>query len=385
MSRIVTLVAALLLALSTAVGQTGGEVEFREDHPREYVVQPGDTLWDIAAKFLVRPWEWPAVWQANPEIFDPHLIYPGDVISLVFLGDRPMLARRSPEIRREPADAINTIPLDAIEPFLNNARIVDEDTFENLPHVVANDEQRMMAASTDHVYVRGLDDASAGDLVAVAQVNHVYYDTTPKNGDRRTHRARIAKRAGDQFSSVDRAPGRIWGAFRRRDWPVIGYELWDAATARVIKTGDPAILELLDGELEVRPGDRVLPIDPYQHDPYFSPRAMDQVPEGAEVVALSQSYFGIGHYQIAALNIGADDGVEPGHTFSTFTPGEEIRDHYASPKFREERGNRVELPAVHSGRMMVFRTFDRVSYALVLEGGREVRRNDELRHPDEFL
>lgn len=385
MSRIVTLVAALLLALPIVADQTPGEVEFREDHPREYVVQPGDTLWDIAAQFLVRPWEWPTVWQNNPDIFDPHLIFPGDIISLEFLGDRPMLVRRSPEIRREPADAITTIPLDAIEPFLNNARIVDEDTFENLPHVVANYDQRIIAASNDYVYVRGLDHASPGDQVAVAQLNYVYYDTTPKNGDRRMHRARIAKHPGDRFPSHDRAPGRIWGAFRREDWPVIGYELWDAATARVVKTGDPAVLELLDGELEVRPGDRVLPIDPYQHDPYFSPRAMDRVPEGAEVVALSQSYFGVGHYQIVALNVGADDGVEPGHTFSAFTAGEEIRDGYASREFREERGSRVELPAMHSGRMMVFRTFDRISYALVLEGEREVRRNDELRHPDEFF
>lgn len=384
MSRVVLLIAALLLALSTVAGETG-DIEFREDHPREYVVQPGDTLWDIAAKFLVRPWEWPAVWQANPEIFDPHLIFPGDVISLVFLGDRPMLVRRSPEIRREPADAVTTIPLDAIEPFLRNARIVDEDTFQNLPYVVANQDQRRIVASTDYVYVRGLENVRQGDVVAVAQINHVYYDTTGKNGERGVHRARLVKRSGDRYSSLDRAPGRIWGAFRHEDWPVIGYELWDAATARVIKPGDPAIVELLDAELEVRPGDRILPVDPYEHDPYFAPRAMDRVPDGAEVIALSQSYFGTGHYQIVALNIGAADGVQPGHTFSGFTPGEAIRDPYMSREARKEHGSRMELPAVHSGRMMVFRTFDRISYAIVLEGEREVRQNDELRHPDEFF
>jgi len=127
LKKLLAVCAAALLTLTTyAVA-----VDLRDDHPETYVVQKGDTLWDIAARFLKQPWLWPEIWQANPQIENPHLIYPGDEISLAYLGGKPQLSvrRLSPEIRRTALDAVPTVPLAEIESFLRNLRIIDEDTY----------------------------------------------------------------------------------------------------------------------------------------------------------------------------------------------------------------------------------------------------------------
>src|SRR5688572_20546473 len=124
--------AALLTVATYAIA-----AELRGDHPDTYVVKRGDTLWDISARFLKRPWLWPEIWQANPQIKNPHLIYPGDVISLAYL-DR-VAAQVKPGPRQEAP--ISGIPLSDIEPFLKNLRVVDE--FEHLPYVVGLEEDRL--------------------------------------------------------------------------------------------------------------------------------------------------------------------------------------------------------------------------------------------------
>ncbi len=395
MKRLLITMAILCLALSVQAQQ----VELREDHPREYIVQQGDTLWDIASQFLTQPWQWPAIWQANPQVDNPHLIYPGDRISLEFIGGEPRLVvdstrRLSPEVRREAIEGpISTIPYDAIDPFLRHPRIISNEELSGLPYVVANLEQRTVAGPGDRTYVRGLEDARVGQEVVVARLTYQFEDRSEPNGDMRLRRNRI-RPGGGAVPSSERPSGRVWqttfGRMARFDYPVIGYEMWEAARARVVQTGDPAILELTDGRREVMAGDYILPVDYHVYDPNFHPRAMATAPESARVLTVSEAYYGVGHYQIVAVSVGTADGVEPGHTFSAFRVGETIRDEQQYPVRARvtggtARSTHVDLPDEYAGQVMVFRPFERISYAIVLDGARAIRPDDRLFHPDRRL
>jgi len=389
---------AIVLAAFTVQAQ---DVELREDHPREYVVQEGDTLWDIAGRFLTRPWQWPAIWDANPEIENPHEIYPGDVISLAFVGGEPRLRvddsvqRLTRKVRREPIDGpISTIPLDAVETFLKAPRVLSAEEFEQLPYIIANYEQRILAGPGDRTYVRGLDDAGVGEEVVLARVNFMFEDRSvnPKS-DARIKKKLILSREG-QVPSDLRPASALWkstiGQMDRYNYPIIGYELWETARGRVVKTGDPSIVEITSGRRETMEGDFVLPVRDHVYDPTFHPRAMEEIPDDGRVIAISGSSYGAGHYQVVAINLGTSDGIESGHTFSAFRPGETIRDERYSlmsrAAFREPEKRYVDLPEEFAGRIMVFRAFDHVSYALVLEGGsHSIQVDDVLAHPDRSL
>ena len=388
----------ILLVLALAFPLAAEDVELRGDHPREYVVQEGDTLWDIAARFLVRPWQWPAIWQANPQIENPHLIFPGDVISLVYIEGEPRLVvdetrRLSPEIRREPiVGPITTVPLDAIRTFLVKPRVVGVEELAGFPYVVANEERQMFAAFPDRTYVRGLRDRRVGDQVIIARVNFQFEDASG-DGDRANMRQ---NRMRPNLAQVPYAERPI-GQHRRsaeaiaRTGRVVGYQLWEVARATVVETGDPAILEILDSEREVAAGDYVLPLDPHLYDLTFHPRPMErEIPAGARVIAVNDAHHGVGHYQIVVLGLGDIDGVDPGHTFAAFRPGETIRDRChdglrGRPAPTRAEGRNVTLPDEYAGQLMVFRTFERVSYALVMGGERPVREGDLLFHPDRRL
>src|SRR5678815_3957884 len=153
--RTVFVVALLTIATCSAA------VEMRGDHPDTYVVQRGDTLWDIAGRFLKRPWLWPEIWQANPQVRNPHLIYPGDVLSLAYL-DR-MAVQEGP---RNGAP-INAIPLAAVEPFLKKLRVVDD--FEQMPYVVGLEDDRLRASEGQVAYIRGIAGAQAGQRFAIVR------------------------------------------------------------------------------------------------------------------------------------------------------------------------------------------------------------------------
>ena len=397
MKRILILTVIILVAFTVQAQ----DVELREDHPREYVVQEGDTLWDIAGRFLTRPWQWPAIWDANPQIDNPHEIYPGDLISLVFIGGEPRLTvddsvrRLSPAVRRDSVERpISTIPLDAVEVFLNAPRIFSTDEYQQLPYVIANNEQRVLAGPGDHTYVRGLDDVNVGDEVALARVNYMFEDRSANPDSDRRIRKKLIKTDGTQVRSDLRPASAVWkatiGQIDRYNYPVIGYELWKTARGRVAKTGDPAIVEIVSGRHETMEGDLVVPIDDHAYDPTFHPRAMDETPGDGRVIAITGSSFGAGHYQVVAINLGTVDGIQSGHTFSAFRPGESIRDDryplMSRAAFQEPEKRYVDLPNEFAGRIMVFRPFENVSYAIVLEGSANtIQVDDVLAHPDRSL
>ena len=155
----------LILVAMLAGSAMAQDVSVRPDHPEEYVVVKGDTLWDISGKFLEKPWQWPAIWHANPQIENPHLIYPGDRISLVYIDGKPRLVvngdkrtvRLSPDMRELPRDPIPPIEWDAIKDFVTNARVLLPGDFADLPYVVANESNRALGTVKDLTYVRGLD------------------------------------------------------------------------------------------------------------------------------------------------------------------------------------------------------------------------------------
>ena len=384
---------ATVLGLGLVLSVAAQEATLRDGHPDEYVVQQGDTLWDIAGRFLTRPWDWPAIWQANPQIENPHLIYPGDVISLVYIDGEPRLVlnrqggtdRLSPRIREvDEADAIPTVPLDAVDEYLRYPRILTEEQFEALPYVVASDEGRYYSAPGDNVYVRDLN-LPVGSEVVIAQMNYRYRDTEEDKPAKRDFRGSrdddfyLARRPQHRDPYGWRFIPRAFGA----EWPIIGYEMWEIGRGRVVKAGDPAIVLLQEGRREVAAGDYIMPIDEYVYPVY--PAAMAEVPANAKVLNVSHRYRA-GHFDIVALNIGDNDGVYRGHVFSVFRPGRSIRDNRGMSRSPYDIfSDKVTLPEEYVGRIMVFRTFDRVSYAIMLEGRRSIKENDIVRHADERL
>ncbi|MDX2418272.1 MAG: LysM domain-containing protein [Xanthomonadales bacterium] len=384
----------LILVAMLAGTVMAQDVSVRPDHPDEYVVVKGDTLWDISGKFLEQPWQWPAIWQANPQIENPHLIYPGDRVSLVYIDGQPRLVvnggketkRMSPGIRRLPRQPIQPIDWSAIAPFITNARVLTPGSFSDLPYVVANESQRHLATETDLTYVRGMD-GRIGEEFAIVRMRHTYYDDSGV-----MQRAKNSRWA-EHMRFEDEYPGDIWDAtlsWRHKDPPVLGYEFWDIAVGRLLKVGDPAILEIQGGRTEVKEGDFVLPIDDHTFPDQLLPHAMEPVPEGMEVIALTQARYGAGHYQIVAINAGSNQGVEPGHVFSAFRPGKRIQDEvkYPTGSFADQKtlnGDKVTLPAQYSAHILVFRVFDDVAYAMIMNGKRPVRERDILKHPDETV
>ncbi|MCW1246848.1 LysM peptidoglycan-binding domain-containing protein, partial [Pseudomonas sp. SAICEU22] len=183
-----SLLALLLLA---SAGIAHGQVQLREGFPQQYTVVQGDTLWDISGKYLREPWKWPELWQANPQVQNPNLIYPGDTLSLVYVNGQPRLTldrgasrgtiKLSPRIRSSPvADAIPSIPLQAINSFLLSNRIVDTaEDFNKAPYIVAGDAERVLSGTGDRIFARGTFDASQ-PAYGIFRQGKVYTDPQTK-------------------------------------------------------------------------------------------------------------------------------------------------------------------------------------------------------------
>jgi len=380
-------VAAIMLT-GVALAQ---DVAVRSDHPDEYVVVKGDTLWDISGRFLDKPWQWPAIWHANPQIENPHLIYPGDSISLVYVDGIPQLRlqragtkKLSPAIRVvDRDDAINAVSFKSIEPFIRDLRILSPSEFEGLPYIVANEDSRRNATFTDQTYVRGLN-ANVGEEYVVARLTNIYDNF----GDPPEMRRVLPKHHWKQVPNVWDRQQHIFNQVNpwdRRPKNPIGYELVEVSVVRVAQAGEITVMDILRDRTEVKPGDFILPLSDKGYESTFFPRAMDSVPDGLRIMATAGQRSGVGLYQIVSINGGARLGIEPGHVFSAFRTGKLVDDrvNYRWGSFSEEA--EVRLPDVYDGLVMVFRTFDDVSYGMVMSGSRVVVEFDVLRHPDERL
>src|SRR5690606_12983893 len=374
-------VAAALLTIATyAVA-----AELRGDHPDTYVVQKGDTLWDIAGRFLERPWLWPEIWQANPQIANPHLIYPGDVVSLAYL-DRVAAAQVQPGPRA--ASPVTGVPLGEIEPFLKDLRVVD--AFEHLPYVVGLEDNRLRSSEGQVAYVKGLADAEPGQRYAVVRPIQRYTRLDRTACCDLFHRDTLDFR-GKRHLDFE----QMWtnAVVPDNGHELLGYELMRQATGTVSRGevgGIEAATFLLDKDgREVRVGDRLIPVEAQPYDLQFFPHPPRQQFEygRARVLAVADMLRTGGPRDVVALSVGARDGVDNGTVFSVWNEGDSVPDRIAQgPWDRSEdtfgRGDRVRLPDEYAAHLMVFRTFENVSYALVMEGIRPVQIGHELKHPD---
>jgi len=379
-SRLRGLRTVLVVALLT-VATYAAAVELRNGHPDTYVVKRGDTLWDIAGRFLQRPWLWPEIWQANPQIRNPHLIYPGDVISLAYL-DRVGLARGPG------GEALNAVPLAAVEPFLKDLRVVD--SIEGLPYVVGLEEDRLRSSNGQVAYVRGIDGIAPGQRFLVVR---------PEKRYRHVPRTALCC---DLFQSEDldsrgrhtREGETFWNnvVFPGKGAEFMGYELMTQSTGTVTRGqvgGLTASTLVLDSEgREVRVGDRLIPVVAQRYDLQFFPHPprQQQAYGRLQVMAVADMLTTGGPNDVIAISGGAQQGIDNGTVFSVWRRGQSAVDRVKYSLDREEDsigyGSKVRLPDEFAGHAMVFRTFDKVSYALVMSSVKPTRVGYELKHPD---
>jgi len=330
---------------SPAVGQVAPPpVLLNPRHPDRYEVQVGDTLWDIAAMFLQDPWYWPEIWQINPQVANPHLIYPGDLLTLAYVAGQPVIQiqrgtaqRLSPRIREMPLeDAIPTIPFETLRAFLSRQAVLQPSQLETLPYVLAQREG-LIGSAGENVYARG----TSGPVGTAYKLVHL----------------------GEPLVDPD-------------DDAVIGYEGIYVGQGRVQRTGDPSTVLLTDTVRETLVGDYLLEDEDLAPMNYF-PRTPGTDVEG-RIVSVINGLSLIGQYQAVVINRGALHGLEPGHVLEVYRTGEVIKDEVAQSGLFADK---VQLPDESAGTMMVFRIFDRMSYALVMEATSEIRVLDTVRNP----
>ena len=377
-------VRTVLVAAMLTVATVATAVEVRGDHPDHYVVKRGDTLWDIAGRFLQKPWLWPEIWQANPQIRNPHLIYPGDVISLAYL-DR-VAVQEGPRTE----SPVNAVPLAEVEPFLKNLRVVS--TIDNLPYVVGLEDNRMRGIEGHVAYVRGLENAQPGQryMVVRAQKRYRLVNSIGKCCDQ-TDARDLDARGQIAFGMGDSS---LWAdpVYVNHGTDFLGYELMTQTTATVTRVssadGHLATI-LLDNEgRDVRSGDRLIPVEAQSYDLQFFPHPPKQAtPYGRlSVMSIADNFRSGGTHDVIAISGGAREGIDNGTVFSIWRRGDRTVDQVRTNADRGDGmsfgAHGVRLPDEFAGHAMVFRAFDNVSYALVMSSVKPTRVGYLLKGPD---
>lgn len=338
-SKLLRVMAAfgVLLALTVFAAEP-----FNDNVPDKYVVKKGDTLWGIAAHFLQKPWLWPEIWHVNPQIANPHLIYPGDEIRMIYIDGKPRLTlsrgrdvKLDPQVREVPhGEAIPAIPLDAVDAFLTKTRVVDPGVLEAAPHVVAGHEKSIITGIGSDFYVRG-------EVPADQTFWGVY-------------------RKGENY--VDPDTGELLGV-RAQD---IGSGKLKAVDGEILTLSATRSAE------EIRIGDRILPPEDRQIQTVFYPSAPPAGIRGT-IIAVEGGVSSVGRMDVVAINRGERDGLKIGNTLAIYKAGEVVRDRIAEDV--------VTLPPERAGLLMVFRTFDRMSFGLVMQSSRPLKVKDLVREP----
>lgn len=336
--RILGLLGAVLL--SQAMAQ---EPQLKADYPEEYTVVKGDTLWDISNTFLSTPWYWPEIWHVNPQIDNPHLIYPGDLIRLVYFDGKPRLTldrsnrvvKLSPKMRVvDEGEAIPAIPLDDINNFLSRSRIVTIDQLERAPHVISGEAKRLVLGKGDRLYARGEFDSDIY-VYGIYRKGETYFD--PDTGE------------------------------------LLGVQALDIGSGRMRAVEDNiATLLMTRTTEEVRVGDRLLTEEERAIDSTFFPSA-PQNDVNASIIAVEGGVSQVGKMDVVVINRGEREGMAVGNVLAVYKRGGMIKDRV--------KGDMVRLPDERAGLVMVFRTFEKLSLGLVLEADRPLAIKDLVRNP----
>ena len=346
-------VAAVALAMAVptgvATGQEGGidrsVIPVAPNAPERYVVQRGDTLWDISAKFLTDPWYWPEIWHINPQVANPHLIYPGDELALTWVNGRPQVTiasggtmRLSPRVRENPlSESIHAIPYERIAAFMQRPTVLSHEEVADAPYVVRARDERLISAVGNDIYVRRLGDAAIGNRYSVYHV-------------------------GDELKDPD-------------DGDVLGYQGLYTGEAALNHVGNPATLRVVDSSRETLEGDILLRRSRSTRSSTSS-RALPESKVDGTIMSVIDQRTMVADYDVVIINRGARDGLKAGHVLEVWEHGEEVYDYTNNPESRK-----VQLPDERNGVAMIFKAYDRMSYGLMWRSDREVHVGDAIRSP----
>lgn len=327
-------------------------LQIKDSAPEQYVVKKGDTLWDISNLYLDKPWLWPELWRNNVHITNPHLIYPGDELRLVknSKGEVSLeVVREAPkaQIKLSPEgnksvkspQAIPALPWSVISPYVKNEMIMTHESYERHPYVLGNDEGA----------VRYYKD----NLVLGKQLR------------RRSDEMRIIRKQNEVFDMQGK---------------LIGLQVRHLARAKVVKSGlkQQSLLKIKESSLEIKRGDRIIPYEEFTQDQISLSAAEDQT--GFIIDDLEQHNL-LGRYNVVVLDLGGDQ-VSAGTVMGIYAQGPSIVDGY-TPKYEGESdvvrsafeiGDEIEQPALKVGEVIVFKTFDAASYALITESAKVIKR-----------
>jgi hypothetical protein len=349
------------------------EIQINPTHPDQYTVIKGDNLWDIAGKFLNHPWQWPELWRNNDQIKNPHLIYPGDTIYFSIVNGNPQLSLinttrqstsslNSPCVLTEEAvkkgrtdfavsesgklvpciretaikQAINLIPSESIAPFLTSPKVVTENEINRAPYVLEIAGEHLIAGAGDRLYVRSITQPETLSYT-VYRPGKAY--VSPENGE------------------------------------ILGYDAEYIADTTLQQPGDPATLFITRSNSEVREGDHVMPKTEDEVILNYFPRPPEKNINGS-IISVLGGISQIGLYDIVVLDKGTQDGILTGHELAIYQNGKSVNDPFSA--FKNEV---VKLPDEIAGTLMVFRPFERVSYALVMKATQAIHILDKVKTP----
>lgn len=369
--------------VTTAQRATANEVaakgvplsELAANAPDTYTIKRGDTLWDISKMYLKSPWRWPELWGMNlNDIKNPHLIYPGQILLLERKDGKATLrlagsqaddsgletVRVSPRTRYESlsSKALTALQSSLIEPFLAEPMVVDEATLKTAPRIVSAQESRVLLAKGDRAYARGQNGVPLLDDQRLEKQFRVFRNATPLKdpgtGEILGYEAQYVGKAtmvrGESTTDVTDKDGTTNGAIV------------------------PATIDIIGAKEEMRVGDRMLPEPPRELQTY-TPRAPAANVAGRIISVYGSAVVNAAQNQVVAINLGSRDGIESGHVLAILKDGATMVDK-GDPSLPL-----MKLPDERNGLLMVFRTFDRVSYALILDITTGVRVGDRLTSP----
>jgi hypothetical protein len=349
------------------------EIQINPSHPDQYTVVKGDTLWDISGKFLNHSWQWPELWSNNSQIKNPSLIYPGDTIYFAIVNGRPQLSlSRNEQQVQYPTDspcvlseedvkngrtefavsedgkllpcirqttirqAIELIPSGSIAQFLTSPKVVGENELNNAPYIVDIAGEHLVAGAGDRVYVR--------TITEPVNMSYTIY------------------RAGNPYVSPESGE-------------ILGYEAKYIAETTLQQAGDPATLLITQSDSEIRKGDRAMPKTEEEITLNYFPRPPEKSINGS-IISVLDGVSQIGIYNVVVIDKGTEDGILTGHELTIFQNGKSVTDPYSAIK-----NNIVKLPDEIAGTLMVFRPFERVSYALVMKATQAIHILDKVQTP----
>ena len=314
------------------------------NYPDRYTVTKGDTLWGISGKFLKDPWRWPEVWQGNPQVENPDLIYPGDVLLMSIIDGKPVLrALRKETIRLSPSarvrdfrEAIPVVDPAAIQAYINHPLVTDENEIVSAGYVVQGVDNRLLMGKYDQFYARGLANPEKAQEYRVFRPGRHFVDPETEES--------------------------------------LGWEAEHIGDARLLQTGDPSRLTLLETYADVAIRDRLRPVAKKGALPFFYPKAPDNLSIRGSILETANRSTEMGPLSIVAITVGKREGVRAGDVFRILSQSEERKDPLTREKYF--------TPEEKIGLLLVFRSFEKVSYAIITNSTRSTNWGDILVHPD---